>query len=87
MKEEKGKILLQPSFTLQQQQQTQHIKTNSTTKQHDKQSLTTKRKTDINNGRTTNTNQFFKTSKGQQTQKKKKSNINIFNTPSNLKKK
>ena len=30
MKEEKGKILLQPSFTLQQQQQ-QHIKTNSTT--------------------------------------------------------
>ena len=44
MKEEKGKILLQPSFTLQQQQQTQHIKTNSTTKQHDKQSLTTKRR-------------------------------------------
>ena len=34
MKEEKGKILLQPSFT-QQQQQTQHIKTKPNNKQHD----------------------------------------------------
>ena len=40
----KGKILLQPPFTQQNQQQTQHIKTNSTTQQHDKQSLTTRRK-------------------------------------------
>ena len=39
MKEEKGKILLQPSFTQQQQQQqTQHITTKlNNNKQHDKQ--------------------------------------------------
>ena len=36
MKEEKGKILLQPSFK-QQQQQTQHIKNQQTQQQHDKQ--------------------------------------------------
>ena len=36
MKEEKGKILLQPSFT-QQQQQTQHITIKLNNKQHDKQ--------------------------------------------------
>ena len=37
MKEEKGKILLQPSFTQQQQQQTQHNTTKLNNKQHDKQ--------------------------------------------------
>ena len=64
MKEEKGKILLQPSFT-QQQQQTQHITTKLNNKQHDKQSMNNKTKTDINNGRTTKINHFSKTSKGQ----------------------
>ena len=41
MKEENGKILLQPSFTKQQQQQTQHITTklnnNNMTNKHEQQ--------------------------------------------------
>ena len=41
MKEEKGKILLQPSFTKQQQQQTQHnttkLNNNNMTNKHEQQ--------------------------------------------------
>ena len=37
MKEEKGKILLQPSFTQQQQQQTKHITTTNMTNKHEQQ--------------------------------------------------
>ena len=86
MKEEKGKILLQPSF--KQQQQTQQIKinklNNNMTNKHEQQQ---KRRTSTMAGLTISTN-FSRLQKGQQTKKKKKkSNINIFNTPSNLKKK
>ena len=86
MKEEKGKILLQPSF--KQQQQTQHIKTNSTTKQHDKQSLTTKRKRTSTMAGLPTSNNFSKTSQGQQKpEEEEEQHQHFFNTPSNLKKK
>ena len=86
MKEEKGKILLLPSFIQQQQ-------INKTNNKINNNNMTNKHEQWEKDGHQQwpdyQDQPLFKTSKEQQSRKKKKkkSNINIFNTPSNLKKK
>ena len=77
MKEEKGKILLQPSFTQQQQTNTlqQNTTTNNMTNKHDQQQ---QKRTSTMAGLPTSTN-FPKTSKGQtKPENEEEEQLNIF---------